>query len=161
VAQKWNFDAHLLDRGETRLRCEQVCPTDVLRSLKVEDSAMKNIVEEEQLQVLHPEYKAKPRVYYRNLDRFTDSFIGGTLVAESDGITDAASDIQVVPIKDGNPIKTTLSDEYGDFRFAGLEGYSGTYTVQFNSAEHGNYETTADLGDSVYLGILRLYGGTD
>jgi hypothetical protein len=67
----------------------------------------------------------------------------------------------VVLIKDGNPIKTTLSDEYGDFRFDGLEGHSGTYTVQFNSAEHGNYETTADLEDSVYLGILRLYGGTD
>ena len=122
---------------------------------------MKQIVDDEELQVLNPEFKANPRVYYKNLDNFTSCFIGGTLVAESDGITDAASDIQVVLIKDGNPIKPTLSDEYGDFRFAGLEGYSGTYPVQFNSAEHGNYETTADLGDSVYLGILRLYGGTD
>ena len=41
VAQKWNFDAHLLDRGEPRLRCEQGCPTGVFRSLKVEDDQMK------------------------------------------------------------------------------------------------------------------------
>ena len=158
VAQKWNFDAHLLDRGETRLRCEQVCPTDVFRSLKVEDIEMESIVDEEQLQVLHPEFKTKPRVYYRNLDRFTRSFIGGTLVAESNGTTNAVSDIQVVLIKDGNPLKTTLSDEYGDFKFDGLEGHSGTYTIQFNSIEHGEFETTADLGESVYLGILKLYG---
>ena len=161
VAQKWNFDAHLLDRGETRLRCEQVCPTNVFRSLKVEDSEMERIVEEEQLQTLHPEYKARPRVYYRNLDRFTGSFIGGTLVAETDGTTDCATNIEVVLIKDGKPIRTTVSDEYGDFKFQGLEAHSGAYTVQFNSAEHGDYETSADLGESVYLGILKLYGGSD
>ncbi|MEC9330322.1 MAG: oxidoreductase, partial [Pseudomonadota bacterium] len=58
----------------------------------------------------------------------------------------------------GNPLKTTLSDEYGDFKFDGREGHSGTYTIQFNSIEHGEFETTADLGESVYLGILKLYG---
>ena len=119
---------------------------------------MKSIVEEEQLQVLHPEFKAKPRVYYRNLDRFTRSFIGGTLVAETDGVTDAASQVEVVLLKDGDPIKTTLSDEYGDFKFDALKNHSGTYTIQFKSIEHGEFETTADLGESVYLGILKLYG---
>ena len=31
------FDAHLLDQGWNRTRAEQSCPTDVFRSVKVED----------------------------------------------------------------------------------------------------------------------------
>ncbi|MBI2318200.1 MAG: oxidoreductase, partial [Betaproteobacteria bacterium] len=37
VAQKWIFDAHLLDQGWKEPRGAQACPTGAMRSLKVED----------------------------------------------------------------------------------------------------------------------------
>ena len=114
VAQKWNFDAHLLDRGEPRLRCEQVCPTGVFRSLKVEDDQMKQIAEDEELQVLNPEFKANPRVYYKNLDNFTKCFIGGTLVVIKNGITDAAAGVEIELTQGGATLQTDESNEYGD-----------------------------------------------
>ena len=51
LAQKWNFDAHLLDQGHSQLRAEQVCPTGVFQSLKAEDHEMERIAEEQDLQV--------------------------------------------------------------------------------------------------------------
>ncbi len=156
VAQKWNFDAHLLDRGEPRLRCEQVCPTGVFRSLKVEDDQMEQIVEDEKLQVLNPEFKANPRVYYKNLDNFTKCFIGGTLVVIKNGITDAAADVEIELTQGGAILQTGESNEYGDFKFSGLNSNSGSYTLQFHSSEHGDFEITTDLVQSTYLGTLTL-----
>ena len=156
VAQKWNFDAHLLDRGEPRLRCEQVCPTGVFRSLKVEDDQMKQIVEDEELQVLNPEFKANPRVYYKNLDNFTKCFIGGTLVVIKNGITDAAAGVEIELTQGGATLQTGESNEYGDFKFSGLNSNSGNFTLQFHSSEHGNFEITTELIQSTYLGTLTL-----
>ena len=156
VAQKWNFDAHLLDRGEPRLRCEQVCPTGVFRSLKVEDDQMKQIVEDEELQVLNPELKANPRVYYKNLDNFTKCFIGGTLVVINNGITDAAAGVEIELTQGGATLQTDESNEYGDFKFSGLNSNSGNFTLQFHSSEHGNFEITTELIQSTYLGTLTL-----
>ena len=156
VAQKWNFDAHLLDRGEPRLRCEQVCPTGVFRSLKVEDDQMKQIVEDEELQVLNPEFKANPRVYYKNLDNCTKYFIGGTLVVIKNGITDAAAGVEIELTQGGATLQTGESNEYGDFKFSGLNSDSGDFTLQFHSSEHGNFEITTELIQSTYLGTLTL-----
>ena len=156
VAQKWNFDAHLLDRGDPRLRCEQVCPTGVFRSLKVEDDQMKQIVEDEELQVLNPEFKANPRVYYKNLDNFTKCFIGGTLVVIKNGITDAAAGVEIELTQGGAILQTGESNEYGDFKFSGLNSNSGNFTLQFHSSEHGNFEITTELIQSTYLGTLTL-----
>ena len=159
VAQKWNFDAHLLDRGEPRLRCEQVCPTGVFRSLKVKDDEMNSIAKEQELQVLHPEYKTNPRVYYKNLDQFTKDFIGGTLVTTTDGITDVATGVEVELFKEGELLQSIFSDEYGDFKFDGLDQQSGSYTVKCHSTEHGNFEITTELTESIYLGTLTLSDG--
>ena len=156
VAQKWNFDIHLLDRGEKNLRCEQVCPTGVFRSLKIEDDQMKQIVEEEELQVLNPEFKARPRVYYKNLDDFTKCFIGGNLVTASDGVTEVAVGVEIDLTKEGITLQTAASDEYGDFKFRGLEGNSGSYTLRFHSVDHGDFEITTELTQSSYLGTLTL-----
>ncbi len=154
LAQKWNFDAHLLDQDSSRLRCEQVCPTDVFRSLKVEDSEMERIAVEEGLQILHPEFGTRPRVYYKNLDWFTKHFIGGTLVSEADGISTAVSAVAVRLEKDGVEMQATQTDQYGDFKFDGLEDHSGRYTVQYDSPGQGRCETSFEFNESVYLGIF-------
>ena len=40
VPQTWIFDAHLLDQGWQRPRCQQACPTDVFEAVKLDDAAM-------------------------------------------------------------------------------------------------------------------------
>ena len=74
IPQAWFFDAHLLDKGWTKTRIEQCCPTDVFRSVKVEDREMQRIREDEDLEVLKPEIGSKPRVYYKNMHLMTKCF---------------------------------------------------------------------------------------
>lgn len=40
VPQTWFFDAHLLDQGWDRPRCQQSCPTDVFEAVKLDDAVM-------------------------------------------------------------------------------------------------------------------------
>jgi hypothetical protein len=54
------------------------------------------------------------------------------------------------------PPQTAASDEYGDFKFRGLEGNSGSYTLRFHSVDHGDFEITTELTQSSYLGTLTL-----
>ena len=45
LPQAWTFDAHLLDQGWDKVRAQQACPTDVFRTLKVDDAEMQRIVD--------------------------------------------------------------------------------------------------------------------
>ncbi|HEJ84270.1 MAG TPA: hypothetical protein ENO25_06845 [Desulfobacteraceae bacterium] len=56
VPQKCTFCAPLLDEGWKQPRCAQSCPTGALKAVKAEDN---------------------PRVYYKNLYRYSHCFIGG------------------------------------------------------------------------------------
>ena len=82
LPQHWIFDAHLLDAGWTRTRAEQCCPTDVYRTVKLEDSEMQRLQAEESLEVLKPELGTKPRVYYKNLYLVNRCFVGASVVAD-------------------------------------------------------------------------------
>ena len=75
IPQIWIFDAHLLDQGWGKTRAQQVCPTEVFRSVKVEDEEMQRIASEEGLEVLQPELGTKPRVYYKNKHLFDSCFV--------------------------------------------------------------------------------------
>src|ERR1700728_4126481 len=77
LPQAWTFDAHLIDQGWQQTRGQQSCPTGAMRAVCVEDSDMARMASEQSLEVMKPELKAKPRVYYRNLWRYSKCFIGG------------------------------------------------------------------------------------
>ena len=109
-----------------------------------------------QLQVLNPEFKANPRVYYKNLDLSPKCFIGGTLLAVKGSVTDAASGVEIELTQGGVTLQTGESNEYGDFKFSGLNAESGSFTLQFHSTEHGDFEITTELTQSTYLGTLTL-----
>ena len=49
---------------------------------------MARMASAEGLEVMRPELGSKPRVYYRNLWRYSKCFIGGTLSAEAGGVVD-------------------------------------------------------------------------
>ena len=79
MAQHWNFDAHLIDQGWQQTRGDQSCPTGAMRAIKVEDADMARMAREQGLEVMKPELDTKPRVYYRNLWRYSKCFIGGSV----------------------------------------------------------------------------------
>jgi len=156
VPQIWIFDAHLLDNGWDKTRCEQQCPTDVFRSVKVEDAEMQRIAAEEGLEVLQPELGAKPRVYYKNMHFFSKCFVGGSVAGLINGVDECIEGAEVVLKKDGGEVARTTTDTFGEFKIDRLEPASGSYEVEVRGST-GEVSATFELGkESVYLGVLTL-----
>ena len=95
LPQHWFFDAHLLDRGWAEPRCVTVCATGALKSVKVTDEEMAAIKSREGLSELQPESATKPRVHYKNLDRYTHEFVGGTIIKTVNGVTDCVANARI------------------------------------------------------------------
>ncbi|MEO1080268.1 MAG: 4Fe-4S dicluster domain-containing protein [Pseudomonadota bacterium] len=156
LPQIWIFDAHLLDQGWTKPRCVQSCPTDVFEAVKISDADMQRRVEAEQLEVLKPELDTRPRVYYRNLYRFNRCFIGGTVVAEVDGVEDCLADARVTLTRNGEVLQSTHTDAFGEFKLDRLEADSGAYSVCIEHDGFAALELETEVADSVYLGVHTL-----
>jgi len=156
LPQIWPFDAHLLDQGWQQTRGQQSCPTGAMRAIKVEDEEMARMAREEGLEVMKPEAGTKPRVYYRNLWRYSKCFIGGTLAAQTNDTFDCVEGASVRLTKDGRTVAETTSDNYGDFKFDKLDENSGRYLVEISTPGHGRKTVEANLGVSINLGEIRL-----
>jgi Fe-S-cluster-containing dehydrogenase component len=156
VPQLWPFDAHLLDQGWQQTRGQQACPTGAMRAIRVEDAEMARLARDEGLEVMRPELGAKPRVYYRNLWRYSKCFIGGTLSAEANGIVDCIEGASVRLLRGGEVVAATTSDNYGDFKFDRLDEDSGAYTVEITGTCGKRKIVEAQLGASINLGEIRL-----
>jgi Fe-S-cluster-containing dehydrogenase component len=155
VPQAWPFDAHLIDQGWEQTRGHQACPTGAMRAIKVEDEEMARMAREQGLEVMRPELKARPRVYYRNLWRYSKCFIGGTVSTEANGAVDCVEGADVRLLRNGACVAETLSDNYGDFKFDRLDENSGSYVVEI--AAKGRKKTVdVTLGASVNIGEVRL-----
>jgi Fe-S-cluster-containing dehydrogenase component len=153
--QTWPFDAHLLDQGWQQTRGQQACPTGAMRAIKVEDDEMARLAKDDQLEVMKPEAGTKPRVYYRNLWRYSKSFIGGSVASDVGGVVDCVEGANVRLIKDGQTVARATTDNYGDFKFDKLDENSGRYTVEV-FANGKTKMLDANLGTSVFLGEIRL-----
>lgn len=156
IPQHWIFDAHLLDSGWTEPRAAQVCATGAIGAVKTDDEAMRRRAEAEGLETLHPEYGTRPRVWYRNLRRFTACFIGGSVEADADGTVQCVADAAVTLYRDGTEIASTQSDAFGDFKFDGLPPESGAYDVEIRSGAATKRLTTKLGSESAYLGNIRI-----
>ena len=156
VPQIWTFDAHLLDNGWQQTRGEQSCPTGAMKAVKRDDLAMQKMAGEEGLEVIKPELGTQPRVWYRNLWRYSKAFIGASVSAETDGVVDCIEGASVVLSKGANKVAETTTDIYGDFKFDKLEENSGSYNVKISAAGYEIKTVTVELAESVYLGEIRL-----
>ena len=56
----------------------------------------------------------------------------------------------------GKSLATTASDGFGDFRFVNLPKRGGAYRIEASHAD-GSARADCVLGESVYLGELRLF----
>jgi Fe-S-cluster-containing dehydrogenase component len=155
LPQAWPFDAHLLDQGWQQTRGHQVCPTGAMRVIKVEDDEMARMARDESLETLKPELGTRPRIYYRNLWRYSKCFIGGSVSAESNGVVDCVEGATVRLTRDGATVAETTTDNYGDFKFDRLDEGSGRYTVEIFAHGRSKAVQTA-LGASINLGEIRL-----
>jgi Fe-S-cluster-containing dehydrogenase component len=155
IPQAWPFEAHLIDAGWQQTRGHQSCPTGAMRAIALEDEEMARMARQEGLEVMRPELGAKPRVYYRNLWRYSKCFIGGSISAEANGVVDCVEGARVRLLKNGAQLAETASDNYGDFKFDKLDEGSGKYTVEI-SANGRVKSIEAELGASVNVGEIRL-----
>jgi Fe-S-cluster-containing dehydrogenase component len=156
LPQHWPFDAHLIDQGWQQTRGHQSCPTGAMRAVRLADDEMQRLALEEGLEAIRPELNTKPRVYYRNLWRYTKCFIGGTVSAEANGTVDCVEGALVRLIKSGVVVAETTSDNFGDFKFDKLDENSGAYTVEIKAKGRTIKSVEAQLGASVNLGEIRL-----
>jgi len=137
VAQKCTLCAHLLDDGWTKPRCVQACPTGALKAMLVEEREMARIVAAERLEVLQPELNTQPRVYYKNLYRFSDCFIGGTVEVNNEGTIDCAEGAVVTLYQGQTRLAEAVTDNYGDFKFDRLAKNTGDYSVVIELPGYG------------------------
>ena len=159
LPQNWIFEAHLLDAGFKEPRASQACPTGALRAVKISDEARDELARDQNLEELRPDLHTKPRVLYKNLYRFTKSFIGGSVIATIGGLEECVEGATVTLQAKGAEIGRTVTDAFGDFKFDGLESGTTGYTINVAHQEYGNALVDADAGDSRYLGTIRLSGG--
>jgi hypothetical protein len=112
----------------------------------------------EGLQVLLPKLNAKPRVYYRGLERWDTCFIGGSVSASVDGVVDCIAGAEISLFQGTKSIAVTSSDAFGDFRFGGLDKKSGSYRIEVRHSL-GVAQRECELDESIYLAEIQLVTG--
>lgn len=158
LPQKWIFEAHLLDQGWSQPRGAHACPTGAMRAIKVEDKEIQERAKDQNLEVLKPELGTHPRVYYRNLYRFTKCFIGGSVVANVGGVKECISDAKVeLRNNKQQSVVHDTTDTFGDFKFDRIEPNSGSYKVTIKHPQYGAASIDVIVAaESVYAGEILL-----
>lgn len=161
VPQKWCMDAHLLDMGWKHPRPVQSCSVDAFTTVCIEDSEMAVLADVEGLEVLKPELGTKPRVYYRNLYKYTKEFIAGSVCCNTDkGLIDVVEGVKVDLYKNGALLQTQTTDFFGDFKFDKLLPNSRKYTVKVYAGGR-TIEKEVDLKLSVTIEDINISGAPE
>lgn len=157
IPQAWTFDAHLLDQGWKMPRGAHACPTGAMRAFKLTDEERAAKIRAEGLEELRPELNTKPRVWYKNLHRYTTCFIGGSVVGRAGGVADCVEGADVELRRNGAVIARNKSDTFGDFKFDGIAPGSGAYSVAVSHPAFGNRTVDVHVAeDSVVIGEIAL-----
>ncbi|MBP1626409.1 MAG: bthL 2 [Holophagaceae bacterium] len=154
LPQKCTMCAHLLDQGWEQPRCSHSCATGAMEFVLLEDAEMQQRVEAEGLEHFHPEYKTRPRVWYKNLFRFTKCHIAGS-VAIDYGLECAVGAKVTITHQKSGEVWTTLANNYGNFKLDGFEKKSGKYRidVELNGITKS---CVFELTESINLGVIHL-----
>jgi Fe-S-cluster-containing dehydrogenase component len=153
LAQKCTGCAHLFDAGWTETRCSQVCPTGAIRLVLGDDAAMAALVESEGLEVYRPELGSRPRVYYKNLYRWTKAFIGANVaLKDTDEVAEGA---RMTVSLDAAVVGEGVAGNYGDVIVDKLEP-GREYSVTIAIDGYGAATSTVMLDESRNLGTVFL-----
>lgn len=155
LPQKCTLCAHLLDEGWPAPRCVQACPTGALQLVRLSDAAVRQMALEQHLEVFHPEYGQEPRVFYKNLHRYTRCFVAGNLALKEPDECAAGATVTLKNDK-GRVVATAVANNYGDFRIDGLEPQSGHYHLEAEYRGRPKQIVDLQLGDSLDLKTIFL-----
>ena len=157
MPQKCTLCAHLLDTGWTKPRCVQSCPTGALELIAADDAEMKKTAQAEGLETYMPELHTSPRAYYRNLYRFNQCFVAGSVAILRRGQQECAQGARVfLAGPSGQRGDECLTDCYGDFKFDRLQEDSGTYHLQISLSGYKSTAIQLDVKKSVNIGVVYL-----
>jgi Fe-S-cluster-containing dehydrogenase component len=153
LAQKCTGCAHLLDDGWTETRCSQVCPTDAIELVVAEEAEMERRVAAEGLERYRDSLATKPRVYYRNLYRWTKAFVSASVVfADTDECAEGAT--MTVELA-GRPVGEAASDNYGEVLVDRLEP-GMEYIARIEAPGYAAATANVKLDRSTNLGTVLL-----
>lgn len=153
LPQKCTGCVHLLEEGWTETRCSQVCPTEAIKLVLAEDSEMEELVAAEKLRVFRGELGTRPRVYYKNLDRWDKVFVSGSVaLADTDECAEGA---KVTVRQGGLVVGEALASNYGEFVVDRLEP-GASYDVSIEEAGYTTFSASVSLDESLNLGLLIL-----
>ena len=156
AAQKCTFCAHLIDDGWKEPRCVQACALRALMAIHMEDAEFEKLVKEKGLVSIVPE-SVGPRLWYKNLHRYTKNMIAGEIAyVEDNGSETCAADMEVLLLKDGGTFARTRTSTFGEFCFDAIEPDSGEYEVFSELPGRGSVSVKLTMGrESVDTGLLR------
>ena len=160
LAQKCTLCAHLLDKSWRAPRCVQACPTGALRLEHGEPLEVEEMIKAQGLEILAAQNNVtRPRVFYRNLQRFTHCFIAGSVAMVEGDTVDCAAGAQVRLFRGDRRVDRQKTDEFGDFKFDGLQKDSGAYRVQIDYLSFPSRTIGVELGASQVLEEIRFGAG--
>lgn len=153
LAQKCTGCAHLLDEGWTETRCSQVCPTGAISLALCEEAELDALVAEQRLRRYRDELGTAPRVWYRNLHRWTHAFLGCSVVlADTD---ECAAGARASVSRAGALAGEGVTDIFGEVKIDHLEpGAEYTLTVAADGYEAA--ELTVRVEESLNVGAVVL-----
>jgi Fe-S-cluster-containing dehydrogenase component len=150
VAQKCTGCAHRVDEGLLP-RCADVCPHDAIVFADQTDGVFAEDARAKPLEIYHPEYQTKPRVYWRGLpkpwiagmviDGDSDEVVAGAAITSTDLLDD-----RVVAVR---------SDEFGDFWIKDL-GKDWKYRVEIKKPGYKDFRAVVTTDGDQDMGTIRL-----
>lgn len=153
VPQKCTGCAHLLDEGWTETRCSQVCPTEAIKLVLADDAEMDARAKAEGLEAYRAELESRPRVYYRNLHRWTKAFLAASVVYRD--TDECAEGVSATVTAAGQAAGTARTNNYGDFVVDKLAP-GQTYTLILEAPGYQTLTRDVPLEASLNLGRLFL-----
>jgi Fe-S-cluster-containing dehydrogenase component len=153
VAQKCTGCAHLLDDGWTETRCTQVCPTEAIKLVLADDAEMEKMAAAEGLEAYQAGLGTKPRVYYKNLYRWTKVFVSGSVAFKD---TDECAENAAVTVQAGGAtVGQGLVNNYGEFVVDRLDP-DQEFVVKIDAPGYKACTATVSLDKSLNMGLMLL-----
>lgn len=146
LAQKCTGCSHLLDRGWKEPRCVEICPAGAL-SFREESELTEEI---NRAEVLRPEAKTQPRVFYLNLPK---RFVAGTVYEPEKEEVIIGADCILTDLTTGHKF-ACKTDGFGDFWFEGVE--AGKFSLKIVSGDKTKIIQTINTEKDVNLGDISI-----
>jgi Fe-S-cluster-containing dehydrogenase component len=155
LPQKCTMCAHMLESGEEKTRCSEVCPTEALvfGDLSDPNSTVSKLLKEkgDKVESFKPEFATKPSTKYLNLPKL---FIAGEVLL-SDKQKECVKGAKVtLTAVDGMKVET-MTDFFGDFEFKNLQR-NKEYTLKAEFAGYLPTEVKVRTYASLNVGELVL-----